>query len=68
MEKLNSDEKMSILMNLNGNEIIRVCSTSKSMARICSDERYSPLGEEKYNKNSMKSIPERKKVTIDTSF
>ena len=43
MEKLNSDEKMSILMNLNGNEIIRVCSTSKSMGRICSDERYSPL-------------------------
>ena len=47
MEKLNSDEKMSILMNLNGNEIIRVCSTSKSMGRICSDDRYSPLWKQK---------------------
>ena len=47
MEKLNSDEKMSILMNLNGNEIIRVCNTSKSMARICSDDRYSTLWKQK---------------------
>ena len=34
-------------MNLNGNEIIRVCSTSKSMGRICSDDRYSPLWRQK---------------------
>ena len=47
MEKLNSDEKMSILMNLDGNEIVRVCSTSKNMGRICSDDRYSPLWKQK---------------------
>jgi hypothetical protein len=47
MEKLNSDEKMSILMNLTGGEIVRVCSTSKSMGRICNDDRYSPLWKQK---------------------
>ena len=43
MEKLNSDEKMSVLMKLEGKEINRVCQTSKHMARICNDERYDPL-------------------------
>ena len=43
MEKLNSDEKMSILMKLSGEEIIRVCQTSKDMSRICNDERFTPL-------------------------
>ena len=43
MEKLNSDEKMSILMKLGGEEIIRVCQTSKDMSRICNDERFTPL-------------------------
>ena len=43
MEKLNSDEKMSILMKLTGEEIIKVCQTSKNMSRICNDERFTPL-------------------------
>ena len=43
MEKLNSDEKMSILMKLTGEEIIKVCQTSKDMSRICNDERFTPL-------------------------
>ncbi len=43
MEKLNSDEKMQILMNLSGKEINKVCQTSKSMGRICNDERYDRL-------------------------
>ena len=43
MEKLNSDEKMEVLMRLEGREINRVCQTSKNMARICGDKRYDPL-------------------------
>lgn len=47
MEKLNSDEKISILMKLDGNEIIKVCQTSKEMSRICNDDRYTPLWRKK---------------------
>jgi len=47
MEKLNSDEKMSILMNLEGKEINKVCQTSKTMQKICNDERYNPLWKNK---------------------
>ena len=43
MEKLNSDEKMTILMKLSANEIIKVCQTSKDLYRICGDTRYNPL-------------------------
>ena len=43
MEKLNSDEKMSILMKLEGKEISRVCQSSKTLQKICTDERYNPL-------------------------
>lgn len=47
MEKLNSDEKMQILVRLNGNEIIRVCQTSKDLYRVCNDERYDSLWQKK---------------------
>ena len=43
MENLNSDEKMSIFMKLTGEEIIKVCQTSKNMSRICNDERFTAL-------------------------
>lgn len=43
MEKLNSDEKMTILMKLKGQEIVRVCQTSKELNRICNDDRFNPL-------------------------
>jgi hypothetical protein len=43
MENLNSDEKMSILMKLEGKEINKVCQVSKIMRKICTDERYNPL-------------------------
>jgi hypothetical protein len=49
MEKLNSDEKMEILMRLDGNEIIQVCQTSKDLSRVCNDERYNPLWRRKIN-------------------
>jgi hypothetical protein len=47
MEKLNSDEKMSILIKLPPHEIVKVCQTSKEMNRICNDKRYDPLWREK---------------------
>ena len=47
MEKLNSDEKMTILMKLEGKEINRVCQVSKSLQKICNDERYNPLWKNK---------------------
>ena len=47
MEKLNSDEKISILMKLDGNEIVKVCQTSKEMSRICNDDRYTSLWRKK---------------------
>lgn len=47
MENLNSDEKMKILINLQGHEIVKVCQTSKKMQLICSDERYNPLWKNK---------------------
>ena len=47
METLNSDEKMLILMKLSGEEIIKVCQTSKEMSRICNDKRYNPLWQKK---------------------
>ncbi len=43
MEKLNSDVKMKILMDLSSEEIIRVCQTSKDLSRACGDPRYNPL-------------------------
>ena len=43
MEKLNSDAKMQILMKLSGDEIVKVCQTSKDLYRACNDERYTPL-------------------------
>ena len=47
MEKLNSDAKMQILMKLSGDEIIKVCQTSKDLYRACNDERYTPLWRQK---------------------
>ncbi len=47
METLNSDEKMSILMKLAGAEIVKVCETSKTMQKICKDERYARLWKQK---------------------
>lgn len=43
MEKLNSDEKMTILMKLTAKEIVKVCQTNKELSRVCGDSRYSPL-------------------------
>ena len=43
MEKLNSDEKMSILMKLTASEIVKVCQTNKELSRACGDSRYNPL-------------------------
>ena len=43
MEKLNSDEKMSILMKLTASEILKVCQTNKELSRACGDVRYNPL-------------------------
>ncbi len=58
-EKLNSDEKMLILMKLDSKEILKVCATSKDLSRVCNDSRYNPLWYQKikqdfnisYNKN-----------------
>lgn len=47
MEKTNSDERIKILVNLEGDEIINVCETSKEMSRVCNDERYTPLWRQK---------------------
>ena len=47
MEKLDSDSKMQVLMNLTGTEIVRLCQTSKSMLDICNRERYLPLWKKK---------------------
>ena len=47
MEKLNSDAKMQILMKLSGDEIVKVCQTSKDLYRACNDERYTPLWRQK---------------------
>ena len=61
MENLNSDEKMNVLMKLNGQEIVRVCQTSKNMSRICNDERYDPLWRNKikqeFNEEYKGSLP-----------
>lgn len=43
MEKLNSDEKMLVLMNLSAQEILKVCQTNKELSRVCGDIRYNPL-------------------------
>lgn len=43
MEKLNSDEKISVLMKLSSREIIQVCNVNKNLARICKDTRYDSL-------------------------
>ena len=43
MEKLNSDEKMIILMKLSSNDIIKVCQTNKDLYRACGDVRYNTL-------------------------
>ncbi len=43
MEKLNTDVKMKILMDLSSDEIIRVCQTNKDLSRACGDTRYNPL-------------------------
>lgn len=43
MESLNSDEKMQILLKLDGKEIVKVCQANKNMMKICSDDRYKPL-------------------------
>ena len=47
MEKLNSDAKMQILMKLTGDEIVKVCQTSKDLYRACNEERYTPLWRQK---------------------
>ena len=47
MENLNSDEKMTILMNLSSNDIIKVCQTSKELSRGCGDVRYNALWDQK---------------------
>ena len=62
MEKLNSDEKMQILMNLNGKEINKVCQTSKSMGRICNDERYDRLWNNKIKKEFNVEVANTDKV------
>lgn len=47
METLNSDEKMVILMKLTGLEIIKICETSKIMQKVCTEERYNVLWQQK---------------------
>ncbi len=42
-EKLNSDEKILILMKLSSKEILKVCSVNKDLSRVCNDSRYNPL-------------------------
>ncbi len=42
-EKLNSDEKISILMKLSSKEIIYVCQVNKNLNKICKDTRYDSL-------------------------
>ncbi len=43
MEKLNSDEKIMILMNLSAKEIVNTCKTNKDLSRVCNDGRYNSL-------------------------
>lgn len=43
MEKLNSDEKMIVLMKLTAKEIVKACAMSKDLSRVCGDPRYNPL-------------------------
>lgn len=38
---------MQILMKLSGDEIVKVCQTSKDLYRACNDERYTPLWRQK---------------------
>ena len=47
MEKLNSDEKIQIMLNLTGDEIIKVCQVSTSMQKICDELRYNSLWKQK---------------------
>ncbi len=42
-DKLNSDEKIMILMKLSSKEILKTCSINKDLARVCGDVRYNPL-------------------------
>ncbi len=43
MDKLNSDEKISILMKLSTKEIIYVCQVNKNLSNICKNNRYDSL-------------------------
>ncbi len=43
MDKLNSDEKILILMKLSSQEMLKVCQTNRDLSRVCGDPRYNPL-------------------------
>ncbi len=43
MEKLNSDEKIMIFMNLSASEIVNMCKANKDLSRVCNDVRYNSL-------------------------